>query len=136
MTVVEHDPGQVPKLKHEQVCSFASNEDLVDTLVATINLPGIFFRVLPNWRGRFALEGFFTSTMPEVGGSTVVVDLFGKSDIRPSKPLPLLWLVLPQCMEHTLQMMRMGYEDAKEKRFIFEEKGWRVKALAGKTQRS
>lgn len=121
----------LPKLENERVSSFHSNADLVDTLMATINMPGFFFRGLPKWRGKLTVDGAYSERSHKPGGKTVVVASLPwgpPSDLSPSKPLPRLWMLLPQPMERTKRMMRLGYEDARANRRIFEERGWRAKA--------
>jgi len=116
--------------KNEQVASFPSNEDLIDTLMATINVPGLFFRGLTRWRGFLSFHGAYSEPLRKPGGNTVVINLSRgeASDILPSTPLPWLWQLLPQPIEKTKRMMRLGYEDARANHAMFEKRGWRAKA--------
>lgn len=123
-------PGiPLPHLVNEQVTQFQSNEDLVDTLMATINVPGIFFRGIPKWRGHVCIDGAYSEVPHSAGGKTVVINLApgASSDIRPSARLPWLWLVTPKPMEQTKRMMRWGYEDARANKSLFLTRGWRPK---------
>lgn len=131
VTRLEFSALGLPHLVNERVSLFQSNEDLVDTLLATINIPGIFFRGFPKWRGYLSFDGAYTETPIEPGGKTIVINLSPvsgpASDISPSRKLPWLGLLLPSSMEQTKQMWRGGYEDARANRGLFESRGWRPK---------
>jgi dihydroceramidase len=135
ITCLEIGSFGLPTCVNKSVSSFLSNADLVDTLMATINLPGFFFRGLPKWRGLLTVDGGYSERMRQPGGKTVVVAAHSlmACDLCPSKTLPKTWLLLPQPMENTKEMMRLGYEDARAKRFLFEARGWRAK-VAGPAQ--
>jgi hypothetical protein len=135
ITCLEIGPLGLPTCVNKNVTDFESNADLVDTLMATINLPGFFFRGLPKWRGFVTVDGAYSERSRKPGGKTVVVTAHQllPCDLCPSKPLPKSWLLLPQPMERTKEMMRQGYEDARANRALFESRGWRAKA-AGPAQ--
>merc|ERR1712054_107525 len=94
--------------------------------MATINVPGVFFRGVPRWRGYISFDGAYSEAARSLNSTTVNINLSPgcDSDIRPSKPLPWLWLLLPQPMERTKLMYRWGYEDARTHRKLFESRGW------------
>jgi hypothetical protein len=129
VTNVGFNSAGLPVLTNEQASSFQSNDDLVNALMATINVPGVFFRGFPKWRGRLCVDGAYSEQAHNAGGKTVVINLApgASSDIRPSRRLPWSWLLFPQPMQQTRQMMNWGYEDARTNRALFESKGWRPK---------
>jgi len=120
----------IPLSKNLQVSSFKSNADLVDCLMATISLPGIFFRGLTRRNSKVSVDGLYSERRRRPGGKTVVIGSgsWGPCDIKPSKHLPWQSVALPQHMERTKHMMNLGYEDARANHALFVSRGWRIKA--------
>jgi len=129
VTELQHRLYCIPSVKNAQVSSFESNDDLVDCLMATISLPGIFFRGLPRRNAKVSIDGVFSERRRRPGGKTVVIGSgsWGACDIKPSKHLPWQSVALPHHMERTKRMMNLGYEDARANHALFVSRGWRPK---------
>jgi hypothetical protein len=110
----------------ERVSTYASNEELIDAMVGTIHIPGLF-RNIPVVGGRYAFDGCYSNLMPRTSAKTLLVKLFGRAHIDYSNKLPIrniMSLVKPQ---YTNSLIREGYDIASRKHQAFIDCGFQPK---------
>jgi hypothetical protein len=81
--------GFYPELVHK----FESNEDLIDAILCSSHILGMF-TTFPRFRGRWGFDGSFTNLQPQFNDRfspqpTIVVKLFGRGTIDYKNKIPL-----------------------------------------------
>jgi hypothetical protein len=95
----------------ERISNYASNEDLIDAIVGTMHIPGIF-RNFPTARGKYAIDGCWSNLMPKTHTKTLTVKLFGRGHIDYGNRLPFSQLLTMVHPDDTNALIREGYEIA------------------------
>ncbi|MCX7343523.1 MAG: hypothetical protein NT128_05215 [Proteobacteria bacterium] len=115
-----------PFLRNELVSTFHSDEDLVDTLMASCHLPwvinGNFFT---KWRGNTCIDGGLTNHNPVLDKNTMRINPFLWRS-------PFFWIKHGCFTLHTeeeaFQAIRWGYEDASKNLQYFLDHGFTLKS--------
>ncbi len=115
-----------PFLQNELVSTFYSDEDLVNTVVASCHLPwvlnGNFFT---KWRGNTCIDGGLTNHNPVLDKNTMRINPF-------LWRCPLFWIKHGCFTLHTeeeaFQAIRWGYEDASKNLQYFLDHGFNLKS--------
>jgi len=100
------------------VSEYSSNEELIDAIIGTIHIPGLF-RFLPTVRRKFAFDGCFTNLMPRTSAPTLLVKLFGRGHIDYGNHLPITKLMTIVKPHHVNGLIREGYEFASRRHQTF-----------------
>lgn len=107
----------------EVISEFASNEELIDAIIGTIHIPGMF-RFLPTVRGKCAFDGCYSNLVPRTRKNTLVVKLFGRGHIDYGNRIPMSGLMTIVSPCDTNNRIREGYEIASSKYNTFVECGF------------
>ena len=112
----------------DTICKYESNEALIDAIVCTIHIPGLY-RKLPMCNGRPAFDGCFTNMQPRINDRTaemptLTVKLFGKADIDFGNRLSMSNLF--QIVEPSLCNAKIleGRKIASAMHAVFEKRGF------------
>lgn len=136
-----------PFVKQTRVSEFHSNHDLIDCIIASGHIPGIFGFIPTRFRGSLCIDGAITGSYPLMDEQTIVVDAYGytqsscrsivgntkkHADIYPSKSYGFFEMnglcgvpEMPRCDE----MVADGYRDAAAADHIFMSRGWVKKSV-------
>jgi len=131
-----------PFIQQKLVSNFESNEDLIDCLLASGHIPGMFGFFQTRFQGLAHIDGAFAGSHPVVDSNTVVVDAQGSlgrlrhfftrnpshvADVYPSKSYSFSEMValfgvpeIARCDE----MIKDGRRDAAAAEHIFLSRGW------------
>ena len=112
----------------KRISQYGSNEELIDAMIGTIHIPGIF-RKLPIVYGKYAFDGCYTNLMPRTHSKTLLVKLFGRGHIDYGNRLSItkiLSIASPTDYNH---LMREGYEIASRKHQEFIKCGFTAKPI-------
>ena len=98
------------------VSDYNSNEELIDAIIGTIHIPGLF-RFLPVVRGKFAFDGCYTNLMPRTTSPTLFVKLFGRGHIDYGNRLPMTKIMT--IVRNVNGLICEGYEIASRRHQTF-----------------
>lgn len=127
-----------PFIEQKCVSKFESNEDLIDSLLASGHIPGIFGLHNTRVGGIAYIDGAFSNSHPVIDKDTIVVNAMGfprwfsrnpahSIDIYPRKPygfFEMLAVFGVPGMSRCDQISRDGYRDAEAADHIFLSRGW------------
>lgn len=103
---------RLPLLNAERITSFATADDMRQTLLASC---AAFPFAMPVFReGRYYLDGGYSDFQPVVDEDTLTVSpfYFSDCDIKPSRYMPLWWTLLPPKNSDTIDWVyNLGYTD-------------------------
>lgn len=113
----------------ERISKYDSNEELIDAIMGTIHIPGMF-RSIPIVRGKYAFDGCWTNIKPKTTSAifkTVIVNLFGSGDIDYNNQLSVTkFMSLVKPSEYDF-LIREGYEIASRNHKTFLDFGFTEK---------
>jgi len=131
-----------PFIQHKRVSQFRSNEHLIECILASGHIPGIFGFHRTLFDGETHIDGAFSDCHPVIDENTIVVDSMGfflswrrffsrdrtqEVHIYPRKPYSFVEMLavfgvpgLTRCD----QMMEDGYRDAQAADHLFVNRGW------------
>ena len=114
------------------VYQYESNDQLIDALIGTINIPGIFYS--PQYhRGKICWDGCFTNQKPLISNTAnhiTTVGILGKSsDINTNNLFRFrdLMPILPSDCDFHRHWYSCGYTAAKHKQSVFDRSGFKRK---------
>jgi hypothetical protein len=108
----------------KRISTYESNEALIDAMVGTIHIPGIF-RQLPIVCGKYAFDGCYTNLMPRTHSKTLLVKLFGRGHIDYGNRLSLTKMLTIASPHDYIRMILEGYEIASRRHQEFINCGFR-----------
>ena len=91
----------------ERVSTYASNEELINAIIGTIHIPGLF-RNIPVVGGRYAFDGCYSNLMPRTSAKTLLVKLFGRAHIDYSNQLSMRNLITIVNPQYTRSLISEG----------------------------
>lgn len=110
------------------VSNYNSNEDLIDAIMGTSHIPGLFssFQIC---KGRYAFDGCYSNLKPRLDTAygTLVVQLFGRGHIDYKNKLSLKKLMSIVPPDECDKYFSEGYEYASCKHEEFVKRGFIVK---------
>jgi len=134
-----------PFVQQIRVSNFHSNQDLIDCIIASGHIPGIFGWNQTKFRGKAYIDGAIAGSYPLIDKQTIVVDVQGYYQswwrsffscskdiavISPSRPYGFLemcgLLGVPE-ISRCNEMVEDGYRDAAAADDIFLSRGWTKK---------
>jgi hypothetical protein len=110
----------------DRISTYASNEELIDAIIGTIHIPGLFRSILVVG-GRYAFDGCYSNLMPRTSAKTLLVKLFGRAHIDYSNKLSIWKLISIVSPKDTNCLIREGYDIASRKHQTFLDCGFQVK---------
>jgi len=110
----------------ERVSTYASNEELINAIIGTIHIPGLF-RNIPVVGGRYAFDGCYSNLMPRTSAKTLLVKLFGRAHIDYSNQLSMRNLITIVNPQYTRSLISEGYDIASRKHQAFIDCGFQPK---------
>jgi len=141
-----------PFIQQIRVSEFHSNQDLIDCIIASGHIPGMFGCVQTKFRGKAFVDGAIAESYPLIDKQTIVVDVQGYyqarwrqlfcstkhiADISPSKPYGILEMYglfgVPE-ISRCDELVKDGYRDAAAADDIFLSRGW-IKKNVSKLER-
>jgi hypothetical protein len=102
----------LPYFRKERRVAFESEEDLLDSLVASA--AAFPFAPLVYRHGSWCVDGGLSDFQPIVDSATVTVSpfYFSRADIKPSRYVPLWWALLPPNDDDTIDWLyHLGWTD-------------------------
>jgi len=136
-----------PFVQQMRVSEFRSNQDLIDCIVASGHIPGMFGFIPTRFRGSLCIDGAVACSYPVKDTQTIVVDAYGygqsswrsilgntkqTADIYPSKRYGFFEMNglfgVPE-MSRCDEMVKDGYRDAAAADDIFMSRGWVKKRI-------
>ncbi len=112
----------------KRISNYSSNEELIDAMVGTIHIPGIF-RQFPVVCGKYAFDGCYTNLMPRTHSKTLLVKLFGRGHIDYGNRISLTKLLSIASPIDYNHLIREGYEIASRRHQEFVKCGFTVKPI-------
>jgi len=110
-------------LYEEIISEYANNEELIDAIIGTIHIPGLF-RNIPIVRGKYAFDGCYTNLTPRTTSPTLFVKIFGRGHIDYSNKLPITNLMSIVTPEKTNGLINEGYDIASRRHQAFIDCGF------------
>ena len=125
------------KVSQEVVSEYRSNAALIDAIVGTCHILGLYWPVFfPRVHGRQAFDGCYVNTMPLLHASkTVVCKLFGRGVVDNGNATPVWHLLKIPTQKELESLIRRGGELTRDADDWCEEKGGWVKKKEKETRR-
>lgn len=118
-----------PRFTPKRLSDFSSNEELVDAICCTQNVPGVFGTEKTMFRGEDFCDGAVGDVRPRVDENTVTVDaLIRFAEVGPSRWFSPCEAGYKSSMEEMNQNILDGYKAAElaAKSGVFESRGWKT----------
>ena len=112
----------------KRISNYESNEELIDAMVGTIHIPGIF-RQLTVVCGKYAFDGCYTNLMPRTHSKTLLVKLFGRGHIDYGNRISITKILSFASPADYNHLMREGYEIASRRHQEFVKCGFTAKPI-------
>jgi len=127
-TLVDRAAPKGPTFTPARLSDFQSNEEVIDAICATQNVPGLFGREQTLFRGEEHVDGAVGHIRPRVDDSTITVDMmFGFADVMPDRWFSPREIGFKTTMDEMNKNIIEGYQAAQRaaETGLFERRGWK-----------